>query len=375
VQQVSIRGKGASGLLGLGIALLGLAATPAAARQLAAAQTPAPASAPAAAPSGPDVLAPAPVAVALGATLETPAEAAAAAEAVEESDLGVAVRPGAPLDPRPFAARRALHVDASPGGVARLRLAPEDLAAARPDLADLRVVDRAGREWPYLLSRGDAGEWMRLDPGETHSSRHQTWRRFALPAAPVPIDHLELAIDNRSFDRPYRLIGRDARGRARRLAAGRLTRARGDLDPSSLAIPISRVRSLELVVEDGSGAPLVIRSVRVRVRTADLFLVVPPGEYTLLLGAPGVPAPRYPLTQLRGRVLGTPAIPVRTGPLVARTDDPAAQPVAERSEEHPAQRGLVWGMLALAFALPLVATMRAARTETEEGGAPPSSEA
>jgi hypothetical protein len=371
VEPISIRQKGASGLLGLGIALLGLAGAPAAAAE------PPPAAwtrATASAPSAPEILAPAPVAVALGATLETPAEAAAAAEAVEESDLGIAIRPGAVLDPRVFAARRTLHVDASPGGVARLRLAPEDIAAAQPDLADLRVVDRAGREWPYLLARGDATEWMRLDPGEIHSSRRETWRRFALPAAPVPIDHLELSIDARSFDRPFRLLGRNARGHARRLAAGRLTRARGDLDPSSLAIPVSRVYGLELVIEDGDAAPLVIRAVRARVRTADLFLVAPPGEYTLLLGAPGASAPRYPLAQLRGRVLGTPAIPVRVGPLEARAGDPAARPVAERSEEHPAQR-LVWGVLALAFAVPLVATMRSARTDTEKSGAPPSSEA
>jgi hypothetical protein len=72
------------------------------------------------------------------------------------------MRPGAPVDPRLHRYRRAVSVGSSAEGLARLRLHPEDLSRARPDLADIRVVDAERQQWPYLLEPDAAHEWVTL---------------------------------------------------------------------------------------------------------------------------------------------------------------------------------------------------------------------
>src|SRR5207249_11841259 len=43
---------------------------------------------------------------------------------------------------------------APPGGLARLKVPADVLAACRPDLSDLRLFDRRGREVPYVIDTG-----------------------------------------------------------------------------------------------------------------------------------------------------------------------------------------------------------------------------
>ena len=45
-------------------------------------------------------------------------------------------------------------VQAPSGGLVRLALPPDVLAATRPDLSDLRVFDAGGQEIPYLIDTG-----------------------------------------------------------------------------------------------------------------------------------------------------------------------------------------------------------------------------
>ena len=65
--------------------------------------------------------------------------------------LAFAMRPGADLDAAPYRHRRRLEVQPSPSGLAAVALPAADLALLRPDLADLRIVDEDGAQWPYLL--------------------------------------------------------------------------------------------------------------------------------------------------------------------------------------------------------------------------------
>src|SRR5439155_55490 len=65
--------------------------------------------------------------------------------------LAFAMRPGAEVDTRLYSERRALGVRPSSEGLSLLRMRAEDVAHARPDLADVRVVRAAARQWPYLL--------------------------------------------------------------------------------------------------------------------------------------------------------------------------------------------------------------------------------
>src|SRR5207244_5054948 len=63
--------------------------------------------------------------------------------------LAFAMRAGAEIDTRLFSHRRALRVPGSSEGLSKLTLEPADLAVLREDLADLRIVDRDSRQWPY----------------------------------------------------------------------------------------------------------------------------------------------------------------------------------------------------------------------------------
>src|SRR5439155_1102654 len=76
--------------------------------------------------------------------------------------LGFAMRAGAEVDTRLYARRRRITVAPSPDGLSRLSLTAEDVAHARPDLADVRVVDAASRQWPYLLDRDGVERWERV---------------------------------------------------------------------------------------------------------------------------------------------------------------------------------------------------------------------
>ena len=94
--------------------------------------------------------------------------------------LAFAHHPGAELDARLYRFRRPLAARPSPEGLVRLRLAPEDLAQARPDLADLRIADGAGRQWAYLLERDAAEERQPAD----HRRSGERGRHLPLPPRP-----------------------------------------------------------------------------------------------------------------------------------------------------------------------------------------------
>jgi hypothetical protein len=60
-------------------------------------------------------------------------------------------------------------VDVPAGGLIRVNLPPETLNAARSNLEDLRVVDGAGHEVPYLIDRAAPRMELKLRPKEFHA--------------------------------------------------------------------------------------------------------------------------------------------------------------------------------------------------------------
>ena len=189
---------------------------------------------------------------------------------------------------------------ASDDGLARLTLSPEDLAHARPDLADLRIVGGAAgsdegepRQWAYLLEPGAARRQRSLpierrdgdDPG---SSLYE----LTLPATPATLDRVVLDSSAPYFDRPFSLRAtvpapaetRSGKARETVLASGRLQRRVGDPRPVTLAFPSTRVERLVLEVDDGSDAPLPLERAEGRFPLPTLYFPVPGGR---LRPAPG----------------------------------------------------------------------------------------
>src|SRR5207249_275144 len=90
-------------------------------------------------------------------------------------------------------------------GLSLLRLRAEDVAHARPDLADVRVVDAAARQWPYVLEPDAAREWQPLEIASPLRRERASRYRLGLPVALVRLDQIVLDTDTPFFDRAFRL--------------------------------------------------------------------------------------------------------------------------------------------------------------------------
>ena len=151
----------------------------------------------------------------------------------------------------------------------------------KSNLGDLRVAGDDSRQWPYLLERGATDRSVALTVDGPRSEDGESRYALGLPVAPLGIDHLVLDADAPYFDRAFRLVGTDGDGEERPVNVGRLMRPIDDPRPVTIDVKSARLESLELIVEDGDDAPLVLRSVEARVRVPRLYLTAPEGEYDL----------------------------------------------------------------------------------------------
>lgn len=271
--------------------------------------------------------------------------------------LAFAHRPGSVLDARRLRYRRELTATPSPEGLVRLTLGLEDLARAREDLADLRVVDAEDRQWAYLVER-EADELVRSLTPPSPETRDGTSRyRFELPAAPAVVGRLVLETDAAFFDRDYELVGRRGKEETT-LGRGRLARRIGDPRPVSIACPARPVDALELRVADGDDAPLVFTEVRAHFPVPALYFAAPAGRYALLLGDPGADAPRYELERVRELILAVASGEADAGPLA---ENPAFSARARLATDEGKQQLLLWLALAAAVVVLTVLTLRLAR--------------
>lgn len=276
----------------------------------------------------------------------------------ETPSLGFAQRAGTEVDARRFSHRRSLAVKPSPEGLSRLRLVPEDAAIARPDLADLRVIDRQGLQWPYLLERDADREWRDLPAPEPFRDGRRSIYTLVLPVTPLAPDQIEIDSPVEFFDRAVRVRAQDEQGAERIAATSRLYRRAEDPRPVVLSLAGARVTALSIEVEDGDDAPLPLQ-VRVRIPVHDLYLVAPEGEYTVVLGDPSAEAARYELAHVRGVVLAAPSAAVDAGAL---EPNPRFRPRSRFAGPEGLQAG-VWAALIVAIGVLLALTVRLVRSE------------
>ena len=235
--------------------------------------------------------------------------------------LAFAMHPGAALDAAVFSHTRRLTVPDAPEGLSRLRLAPEDLAVLRDDLADLRVSDESSRQWPYLLDRDAATDLAPLSVTGPRAERAGHSSYDLIPrAAPLRVERIVLEVDGGFFDRGFVLEGRVAGGGNETLSRGRVARPPGERRPVLVDLRPTRVVSLKLTIDDGDDAPLAIRSARARVTLPEIYLTAPAGRYLLLMGSGAPEAPRYELERVRDVVLAVQAAPIAAAPVEANRD-------------------------------------------------------
>lgn len=277
--------------------------------------------------------------------------------------LGFAQHAGAALDSRLYTHLRRVELTPSGDGVTEIPLSARDLSLLRADLGDVRVVDSESRQWPFLLQEQPRDELVALTVAETKREGRSSLSMIRVPFAPLSVGALLLDVRDTYFDRAFRLQAELLDGRKVELQSGRLTRA-VEGPPLALVVefPPTRVRSLELSVEDGDNAPLAFGAVRARVPVPSLLVVAQKGSYQLLLGNPAAEPARYDIESARSLVLSVAAEHGVPGGL---EDNPryraGARLIAEGGREHVA----LWVALGAAVLLLGGMTFRLIRRETE----------
>ncbi|MEO6950214.1 MAG: hypothetical protein ABI321_00270 [Polyangia bacterium] len=273
--------------------------------------------------------------------------------------------PGTEVALATYAHVRPLELSPSADGLSRYVLAPADLAAARPDLADVRIVDEKNRQWPYLVDPVTDAAIVELAQPTRTSKPGVSRYELALPAAPLVATELVLDVQEGFFERNARLVIKDQAGRERTLDGMRLHRALGTTSEGEavlLHLDGAQVSSLAIEVTDGGDAPLTITSARLRVPTSALLLAAERGRYRLLVGDPDAEAPTYELRALTDLIAQLDATDAKASPLV---DNPAFSRTARLGGSGARERLLVWLALGLAVLVLGALTLRLARTPEE----------
>jgi hypothetical protein len=271
-----------------------------------------------------------------------------------------AMRPGAELSTARHKYRQPVALNSSTEGLAMLALPLETIAAARPDLGDIRIVDGDGLQWPYLL-QPDARRLIE-DVPFTREEETPGESRYVLelPAAPLPVQSVVIDSGTPFFDRPYTLLGTLPDGREVRLSSGRMVRRIREFVPVSLSFGTRHLEGITLVVQDDDNAPLDLSSAKIHVEQPLLYLPAPEGSYGLLVGEPELAAPRYEIERVRSTILSVTAIQGRVGPLEKNADYSLA---ARATGGGRPARLLLWGAIILAVLILGGMTLRMARAE------------
>ncbi len=280
--------------------------------------------------------------------------------------LAFAMRPGRPVSTADYTHVAQLTVGDTPEGASRIRLPLSVLAAARTNLADLRIVDARDRQWPYVVAPRQESDTVDARMSTPESVDGGSRYTITPPAARANVDRLILRTDAPYLARQYVLFGIDDDGRRVELTRGALSRE-PNTEPAPLEIELTpiRVSRLELRVEDGNDAPLAFTAASVSVPSPTLFVAAPAGEYWVLVGDPDASAPRYELAQALDLVLSTHASEAEVG-------EAAANPAHVEPpwyEGQDASTWMVWAVLILAVLVLGLVTLRLARSggDSSEG--------
>jgi len=240
---------------------------------------------------------------------------------------------GAPLETSTFKYSREIGA-----GDAALVALPLDAAAlahsAGPQgrFADLRVVDEANRQVPWLLERGAEPLPATLGAERTSpravelkdgAGRRLSVYRITLPYSRLPEASLVMRSDARVFRRNVRMGYERPADRRHRdpwfesFASLVWEHADPATAPTALSVPLqtSDMADVTMVVEEGDNSPLPIASVQLLLPTYRLrFFRSASVTLRLLYGDDRVAPPSYDLALLAPRVLGAPAIAVSVAP-------------------------------------------------------------
>jgi len=229
------------------------------------------------------------------------------------------------IDAAAFRYTRALP-DGPPGLVA----VPLDAAVLahssgrlRGDFADLRVVDAAGRQLPYLLERRPEPLVLALPPATAAGATGRegpgtSVYRLKLPYAGLPPARLVLRTSARVFERQVEVLVErpDSPDRRKRMAVETVassTWRHAELDTTApaltLSLPSLPTSEVLLAVREGDNVPLPLAPPELLLPSFQMrFFRGAAGGLRVLYGQGQLGAPRYDLALLGPTVLASPAL-------------------------------------------------------------------
>lgn len=279
-----------------------------------------------------------------------------------EPPLRFAAVLGASLDPSKWRHERAV-APITAEDVYALTLRAADLAALRPDLADLRVVNAQNLQVPFLLDTDFAAESVTMKvrreaTAPEHRSRYRFEPEFTPGESTTPqISRIEVEVADAFFERPARLL--DASRRSERDMPFFLTLARRPPASEPLILDtLAPLAALTLEVDDGDNAPLDIRSAKATVRVPRIVFKAAPGRVRLLLGNREATPPRYDIAGLRSELLAYSAVPAKAEAL---TESGGAEASPLATVTRLPTSAVVWGAILIAIVALVALTLRTLR--------------
>ena len=238
-------------------------------------------------------------------------------------------------------------------GVAILLLDAHVLGRRR-GLADVRIVDAAGRQIPYIVEQRAEPIVLSLRVPARETRGSLSLYRLELPQANWPNGtRLVVETSGRVFDRTVFLRRIADSHRNRRGGSSTRTSWRSaDPDrvpaPLTLDVPLRDARMIELAIDEGDNAPLPITSARLLVPRRALRFHHPGTALYLLYDNPRIAAPRYDLELLAQRLASQPSRVLTLPPA----------PLIDTDDSHRGERRLFWAALVVAGAVLIVILLR-----------------
>jgi hypothetical protein len=279
------------------------------------------------------------------------------------------------------------EIPPGPDGLTALRLDAAVLAHS-DGLGDVRLIDGAGRQIPYVVEQVGEPLVVALPlpsrQTEPRDDERVTTHRLSLPYRRLPQARLVLETNDRVFDRHVVVRGDvgfrpsgDARDRRRaherrrddpfeRVGTVAWRHADPTRDAPAITIDLPPLQSTTVLidVDDGDNQPIAIMSARLMLPTRRLrFVRVPGVEPVLAYGAIGLGSPRYDISLLAPRILGAPAHEIDPLPETAGVAEASEESDLAFGPDRQDHRLMFWAVLGVSVLALLVILGRLLRVE------------
>lgn len=271
--------------------------------------------------------------------------------------LASLVKPGAVLDTRAFAQVAPLVGDCR--DLCEVQLSPEWVGLLTPGLRDLRFVDEALRQIPFVMGEVEELREATLPLSRSQARESEYELKFL---GPVSLESIALKDNQKyTFQRQARVVGTDSTGATVLLGSGILFNNRTERGaPSQLSIPIraTQVTSLKLILDDGSEASWPELTVSYQVSVPVAKLVTQATSISAVLGNPQAESARFDIDGMRDMLLALDAPRLSLG---APTANPQFRLLNRWSEGDMPSQVLLWSALGLAMVVLGALTVRLVR--------------